>query len=324
MEYNHFMHSFLRRGLFICLLSLLVGISGLRPANAQSNERFFPETGHTVSDDFLIYYERAANPLLVYGFPITEAFQDPIFGRSVQYFQKARFELYPNETPDLRVRSTPLGSLLYKPGQRRFLPENSPGCRTIQYGEATYQVCYAFLDFFLTNGGIDQFGYPISNLESQDGRIVQYFQKARFEWHAQLPSGQRVQLTELGCIYFALQAIDKNHLRQKDNMPQTILRLNVRAFPERAITGLYGRQTVYVVVQDQNLLPVADAQVSLRIHLPTAKKPDFVAETRTDENGLARLSLPFQIDRPGTLVMDVTARLDDLQGETISSFQAWW
>jgi hypothetical protein len=324
MEYNHFMHHLLPRGLFTCLLLLLVGIPVYSPAHAQNEQRFFPETGHTVSDEFLIFYERVADPMLVYGYPITDAFQDPIYGRIVQYFQKARFELYPNESPELRVKSTSLGSLLYRPGQLRYLPRNSPGCRTFQDTEGSHQVCYAFLDFFIANGGIEQFGHPISNLESQDGRIVQYFQRARFEWHPQLPSGERVQLTDLGRIYFDQQAIDKNLLRQKDNLPQTILRLNVRAFPERAVTSLQGRQTVYVVVQDQNLLPVADVQIFLRLRLPSGEKTDLFLQAHTDEKGLARLSLPFQVDQPGELIIEVTARLDDLQGQTISSFQAWW
>ena len=324
MEYNHSMHSFLQRGLFNCLLLLLVGLFILRPAHAQDNGRFFPETGHTVSDEFLVFYESASNPHLVYGYPITDAFQDPIFDRLVQYFQKARFELYTNESPGLRVKTTPLGSRLYKTGQRRALPEHSPGCRSFQYDKASYQVCYAFLDFFLANSGIEQFGYPISNLEGHDGLIVQYFEKARFEWHAQLPSGQRVQLTDLGCMYFNLQAIDTNLLRQKDNMPQTILNLNVRAFPQQAVTGLQGRQTVYVVVQDQNLLPVADAQVSLSLRLPSGEKSDLFLQARTDEKGLARLSLPFQVDQPGELILEVTARLNGFHGGTISSFQAWW
>ncbi len=43
------------------------------------------------------------------------------------------------------------------------------------------------------------YGYPITEqFTSRDGRQVQYFQRARFEFHPELPDGQRVQLTGLG------------------------------------------------------------------------------------------------------------------------------
>jgi len=43
------------------------------------------------------------------------------------------------------------------------------------------------------------FGYPITEqFTSKEGKLVQYFQRARFELRPDLPEGQRVQLTALG------------------------------------------------------------------------------------------------------------------------------
>src|SRR5512147_2943755 len=40
------------------------------------------------------------------------------------------------------------------------------------------------------------FGYPITEqMTSKDGKAVQYFQRARFELHPDLPESQRIQLS---------------------------------------------------------------------------------------------------------------------------------
>ncbi len=314
----------LYRGTFAFFVSILIGCVFLIHAHAQSDHRYFPETGHTVAGEFLSFYERNPDPILVYGYPITDAFLDPIYGRQVQYFQKARFELYPELSPQEQVRLSSLGKFLYNPGQPSINIGNVPGCTFFQETGGNFQVCYAFLDFFKAHGGVTQFGYPISNLEVHDCGIVQYFQNARFEWRPQLPNGQRVQVTNLGTIHFTQRALDQNYLRQNNNAPQVIRNLNVHAFPAQAVTGLKGQQTIYVVVNDQNQLPVAGAQVTIEIDLPSGAQPGTQIQAHTDQYGLARLALPYQSARPATITFQARARFDGLQGETTSSFQTWW
>jgi dienelactone hydrolase len=40
-----------------------------------------------------------------------------------------------------------------------------------------------FLGYWERNGGVGQFGYPITDELEEDGRTVQYTERARFEWH---------------------------------------------------------------------------------------------------------------------------------------------
>ena len=62
-------------------------------ASAQSADvQFFPETGHNVKGDFLRFYKSVPDPKLVFGYPITEQITSKD-GKTVQYFQRARFEL---------------------------------------------------------------------------------------------------------------------------------------------------------------------------------------------------------------------------------------
>jgi hypothetical protein len=67
------------------------------PAQANPLARYFGETGHNVMPPFLTYWE-AHGGLFVNGYPISEPFEEvnPIDGKkyTVQYFERARFELH--------------------------------------------------------------------------------------------------------------------------------------------------------------------------------------------------------------------------------------
>lgn len=313
-----------QRGSIVITLILLAGVLGWQPSFAQtSGSRYFPETGHSVTADFFTAYQSVKDPLLLFGYPITEAYQDQTTGLIVQYFQRARFELHPEAAADLRVQLTPLGRYLYTPGPLVPVPSNFPACQF--FPETGFQVCFAFLDFFNAEGGVAQFGYPISNFESHDDRIVQYFQRARFEWHPEYPSGQRVTLTDLGSRYF--DTLGENPARllaiKDSNTLDTILSLKVHAYPGSAVTALKGSQLVSVIVQDQNLRPVSGAPVSFDLTLPGGHVEHFVAPP-TNEYGISQLPFQFEADSLGSVNIKVQATYAGLQGNTVTSFRIWW
>ncbi len=70
------------------------------PAN-DSRRRYFPETGHTLSGDFLTYFD-AHGGSVRFGLPISEPFlaED---GRLAQDFQSARFFWSPNAAPPVTL-----------------------------------------------------------------------------------------------------------------------------------------------------------------------------------------------------------------------------
>lgn len=56
-----------------------------------------------------------------------------------------------------------------------------------------------FLSFWRTHGGVTTFGYPITEELEENGRLRQYFERARFEYHPeQADPNYRVQLSLLG------------------------------------------------------------------------------------------------------------------------------
>jgi len=198
-----------RRYLFLGLLILvLIGSATWQSSLAQGGEEYFDETGHVVTGEFLAAYRSVPNPVQLYGYPITDAFQDTTRNLLVQYFQKARFELDPAGPVGNRVKVSPLGEYLYTPGPEASLTVNPGACRTY-YPPDGYRVCYAFLEFYDRQGGQKQFGLPISNIEWHDGRMVQYFQNARLEYHPEMPMGQWIVLAELGRQYFDQHGEDR-------------------------------------------------------------------------------------------------------------------
>jgi len=282
------------------------------------DSEYFAQTGHNVRGDFLRYYRSVSNPTLVFGYPLTEQFTSKD-GRTVQYFQRARFELDPLQS----VKLTPLGRETYTP-DRQLVINNQFACHT--FTETGYSVCFAFLEFFEQNGGVAQFGYPISPFEFRNNQIVQYFENARFEWHPGLAEGQRVRLTDLGRIYFDQLSEDPVFLKpppRGDAGPNLVLSLQVHAFPSKAVTTSSDEQTIYVLIQDQNLQPVAGANGAAAIRLPSGdmlqQNIDF------NDKGVGKLIFPFSNQPNGKLVnVDISVMYNDLVGKTTTSFRIWY
>lgn len=300
---------------FIAAFCLLVIVWG--PVSAQvSDEKYFPETGHYVKGDFLRYYQSASNPTVTFGYPLTEQFTSKD-GKTVQYFQRARFEQSVGT-----VVLTALGRETYIPG--RQLTFNNPlACREFVSG---YSVCFAFLDFFDQNGGLEKFGNPITPFEFHNNLIVQYFENARFEWRPNQPEGQRVGLTDLGRVYFDQLREDQGFIRPlppPDSAPRPVLSLQVRAFPAKAVTTASDEQTIYVLVQDQNLHPVQGANGTATIILPSGNMTQkaFV----TTNNGVGVIKIDFKNQPSGKLVnIDISVSNNGLERKTATSFRIWY
>ncbi len=313
----------LKRALLTIVLAITVLLSTGQPGLAQDpGSVYFPETGHWVKGEFLRFYQQAKNPSLLYGNPLTDAFQDPLTGLTVQYFQRARFEMH-TESASAPVQLSMLGELLYEAGQPsvnldpkacRFFP------RTGRY------VCYAFLTFYDSHGGAEQFGEPISDLEREDEIYVQYFQNARFEWHPEATAGQRVILSELGRIYFDRVLGDDRYTRPSpgNDLPASEIRLRARAFVERAVVSPNSQQRVYVVIQDQYLRPVSGVSVALTVHFPGGSEERYRLSP-TDADGISRLD--FQVGNlPVDRIVEIQAEASQgvLQARAGTWFRVWW
>jgi hypothetical protein len=182
---------------------MLIYMATLCAANAlaQIGGRYFPSTSHYVRGDFLNYFERW-NGEYLFGLPLTDELDDG--GWRVQYFERARMELHPEHPPTYRVQLTLLGDLLgYRaaPIPLSAIPPAHPDRR--YYPQTGHTVSYSFLQFFDSRGGLDVFGYPITELLTEGGTTVQYFQRAKMEWHPENPIGSQMTLANLGSEYLS-------------------------------------------------------------------------------------------------------------------------
>jgi hypothetical protein len=176
----------------------------------QSAERVRPfgETGQSVRDPFLGYWERNGG-LGIFGLPLSAERSEPgTDGREyrVQWFERNRFEYHPENPPGSQVLLGRLGveALARRGIDWQSLPKASgpaAGCRL--FTETGHTLCPPFRAYWERNGGLAVFGYPISQpfeetLEGGRRLTVQYFERNRFEDHPGQPAQFRVQLGRLG------------------------------------------------------------------------------------------------------------------------------
>ena len=306
----------------ILLFAVTLGVS--RGASAQSSDSIYvAETGHWIWGDFLHFYNSSADPLLLFGYPITDDFTDPVSDTRVQYFQKVRFDLV-DTIQGQQVQIAPLGKLLYHPGAPMAdIVQEGPTCRSFENG---FSVCYAFLQFFDANNGSAFFGNPISNVEVIDGRYMQYFDNVRMEWWPDRPSGQRVILTDFGRLYFDKYIGDPELLKADPpaNSAGDLIKPIARAFVLHSLIGAGESQTVYVIAQDQYLRPLDGAQVGVTLSFSDGTS-EFYRLNETNEFGISQFSFNVA-NLPVRSVVNVSAEIN-LRGETAvgtSWFRLWW
>ncbi len=318
-----------RKNRWLSIIIALIALTGFLGGSASAQTsgeigRFFPQTGHSVSGAFLEKYNSVPNAAEIFGLPITDAFEDEVFGLRVQYFEKARFEFHPNDPNGIFVKLTPLGEFLYEPGE--IVPDalNIGSCKSVPL--SNHAVCYDFLEFYDANGGVAQFGTPISGIEIHEGWFSQYFQLARLEWHPELPLDEKIVVSDLGIQYFNFLGEDTRLLQPNQGISiplQEVSRLQVHVFVSKPILTLSeNNQEFYVIVYDQNFKAVENVILNYSIDLPSGA---IIQETlnATNEYGLSSTELQLGGLSEGLAEITVTATIGTVQQQARASFQIW-
>ncbi len=165
--------------------------------------RTFPTTGKTVSGDFLRQWEEHGG-LALNGYPLSDVSVETLENGKqylTQYFERVRMEYH----DDLSIEAqTLLGAF-----GRQLHPADPPVAAQTgadYFPETGHNVTrQAFVEYWRANGDLAQFGYPISEeldeLIAGQSYRVQYFERARFEWHPESADAvQRVQLGQFGRV----------------------------------------------------------------------------------------------------------------------------
>lgn len=199
--------------------------------------RYFKETGHNIGTRIKTFYEQNGG-IAVFGLPLTEVIKEG--NLEVQYFERARFELHPEFEPAFYVSLTQLGR---KQIEGRTDPAFAPmpaenDANTTYFPQTGHSIRFGFREFWLRNGGVPIFGYPLSEefteISVDDGQpyTVQYFERVKMEYHPEDPQNS-IKLARLGA-----QALDQSGLPQSVRNPVPAMTLL-----STATTGYHGSIT---------------------------------------------------------------------------------
>jgi beta propeller repeat protein len=199
-----------------------------------AGSRLFPETGRMVTGVFLDHWTRSGG-LAQQGFPISDVISETsaLDGKvyTVQYFERAVFEYHPENPPPHNVLLAQLGTFRLRgrypsgppapPIPAATLTATATMTATVPvtstvvpapisrlFPETSKTVSGRFLQYWEQNGGLAQQGYPISEpfveVSEVDGKpyLVQYFERAVFEYHPENPAPNDVLLSLLGTFIY--------------------------------------------------------------------------------------------------------------------------
>ncbi|HEX2916338.1 MAG TPA: NHL repeat-containing protein [Chloroflexia bacterium] len=218
---NKFVYSLSRLLIVITLAAAIspgiVNPTPLKASQPEPDKIFFSQTGYSLGRKFLLFWQSRGG-LAVFGYPISseQVEVDPETGKSflVQWFERARFELHPENTgTQYEVQLGLLGSQLKaaaRSADQDFIvsqPKSNPALPQEKQWfipESGHNLRLRFLEYWLANGGVMSFGWPISEeferMDPENGQsiLTQWFERARFEYHPENKPPYQVLLGRLG------------------------------------------------------------------------------------------------------------------------------
>ena len=141
---------------------------------------------------------QAHNGALLFGQPLTDERREG--GVVVQYLERARLEWHADYPPGQQITLGRLGADLT--AGRRFAPVAAfaPNAGHLYFAATGHSIQGDILRFWQAQGGLAIFGYPLSEELTEDGRTVQYFERARLEHHPELAKAYRVLPSPVGVL----------------------------------------------------------------------------------------------------------------------------
>lgn len=180
--------------------------------------RYFEETGYEVCGRLLQYWTQN-DGLRVFGLPITPQQAEVIEGQTyqVQWFERNRLELHPENNPPYDVLLGRLGADVLEQENPTLTPSNALPGPCYRIPGAQFDVCGRFLEAWRANGldldldgrsGVTEnenlalFGLPLTPTQTQliegEEYVVQWFERARFEYHPEFAPPNDVLFGLLG------------------------------------------------------------------------------------------------------------------------------
>jgi hypothetical protein len=183
----------------LVLLAGVVAIPDMKGPVAQAQDSrtdplCFDETGECIAGTIRLYWEDNGG-LPVFGYPITPLRIETVDGWTgpTQWFQRDRLEDHGAQGVLAGRLGARLLELQGRPWQTAFSRISSTlvPASCLYFAETGHSLCEPFLSYWQQNGGLERFGYPITEPFSETigdwTGSVQYFERRRMELHAELP-----------------------------------------------------------------------------------------------------------------------------------------
>jgi hypothetical protein len=205
--------------LFVGLVVGIVAVALLPITATAGNSQFFPETNQTSQNAFYDFW-LAHGQLPILGLPLSPAYRmnNQLV---VQVYERAVMEWHPENTQENRVQLQRLGDSSLnqlqngqtgeKTGDKARATPPRPctpdqDCET--FAATNHTVVGVFRDYWLANGGLATFGYPLTEEQRvcQDRAATmcytsQYFERNQFEYHPEI-NGGTILLRRLGALVY--------------------------------------------------------------------------------------------------------------------------
>jgi hypothetical protein len=177
------------------LLALVVLLAALSlvpatPTQAVGDARCFRETGQCINASFRRFWEQNGG-LRIFGFPIQAQIGTTIDGRRAtsQMFERARFEQFvdvrnaPVTLANVGIEALEFQGIYWQDFAPTYDPDKVARGECRYYGATNHAICGGFRDFYDRNNGTRLFGNPVSDEIYEDNRVIQWFERARFEYY---------------------------------------------------------------------------------------------------------------------------------------------
>jgi hypothetical protein len=320
------------RVIYILLIFVLL-LGGIQPVSAQQGDTKTFDNGHTVSGEFLQFYNSVDDPQRIFGQPITVEFEDPLQPDiRIQYFDRVRMDYDKSQPAGKRIRLGKLGEFAHndqKLGLPVPMPPTNAMCRPFSNGKS---VCYGFMQLY-DRYGEKYFGQPITNAEfTENGLQVQYFEYVRMEWRNEMPLGKRVVVSELGRGDFDTRIGNPELLKPRRDGTSivTIKEVNpsLYAFTSHPLVVVGEKQSIYALLYDRYGQSIPGVSVRVTIIYPEGGPANqtISANQLTNELGFTEVDFVVQKIEPNKQIQVlVEALLPDGSQTTASTwFRTWW
>ncbi len=189
--------------------------AGVAPRSATL---FAQQTAIAVDSLFQGFYDRMGGAE-VFGEPLTARYE--LDGRQVQLFENFLLEHWPEHSgTDYEVQPGLLG---VKVSGNRYFGQTQPfrdSSQIIYVPETRQSLRLGFLSFWRDRGGVNLFGYPVSEEVVDDGITAQWFQRGKLTYDADRTP--EIQIADLGRMWLSQAQDDLAATYEVNEPPATV------------------------------------------------------------------------------------------------------